>query len=210
MTQVDPSHYTFLSYDNPARFASYFQQIASILRSGGTSVLEIGAGGGFMRRNLVDHSISVTTVDFDGALAPDIVGDVRNLPVGARQFDVVCAFQVLEHLPWTEVGAAIREMKRCASMAVLVSVPDSGPYIQIQARLPFLGTRRWRLELDRVWQRKHTFDGQHYWEVGTAGHSKHRVRQTFECAEWVLEETVRLFANPYHRFYMLKRRNACQ
>lgn len=208
MTQVDRAHYDFLSYQSPRRFASYFQQIAWILQTGGKCVLEIGPGDGFIRRNLSDPSLHVTTADFDETLAPDVVANVRSLPFCARRFDVVCAFQVLEHLPWDDVSAAISEMKRCASIAVLVSLPDAGPYVQIQARLPFSGTRRWLFELDRFWRPKHRFNGQHFWEIGTARHSKQLVRERLECKQWVVEETTRLFANPYHRFFMLKRRGS--
>jgi SAM-dependent methyltransferase len=208
MTQVDRSHYDFLSYSHSRRFASYFQQIALILRTGGKSVLEIGTGDGFIKRNLPDGSESVTTIDFDKTLSPDAVADVRSLPFRAAQFDVVCAFQVLEHLPWEEVGTAISEMKRCASVAALVSLPDAGPYVQIRARLPFVGTRQWMLELDRFWRRRHSFDGQHFWEVGTALHPKELVKKRLECSMWAVEESIRLFSNPYHRFYMLTRRDS--
>jgi SAM-dependent methyltransferase len=210
MAQVSRSHYHFLSYNHPRRFASYFQQIALITGAGAQSVLEVGPGDGFIKRNLPDRSLPVTTIDFDESLGPDVVADVRCLPFPDRRFDAVCAFQVLEHLPWEDVGKAIREMKRCAAMAVLLSLPDAGSYVQVQTRLPFVGTRRWMIELDRFWRRKHRFDGQHYWEVGTAGHSKELVRQRLECGSWAVVEATRLFANPYHRFYTLKRRDGCR
>jgi hypothetical protein len=205
MRQVESTHYDFLAYNNPARFGSYYYQMALILESGCGTLLEIGRGDGFLKRNLSATHIEITTCDFDESLKPQTVGDVRKLPFRGTSFETVCAFQVLEHLPWDELAPAVNEMKRCASETVLISLPDAGPYIKLQSKLPFLGTRRGLFDLGWIWRPTHRFDGQHYWEVGAKGYSHQAVLAHLESPEWVVEHTVRLFANPYHRFYRLRR-----
>ena len=63
-------------------------------------------------------------IDFASDLNPDVIGALPSLPVRNGQFDIVCAFEVLEHIPLDQLSICLREMRRCASERVLLSVPD--------------------------------------------------------------------------------------
>ena len=53
--------------------------------------------------------------------------------------------------------------------------------------------------------RKHMFDGQHYWEIGTKGYSKNRIIKVLE-KYFLVEEINNPYENPYHIFFKLRKK----
>lgn len=202
--QVPPSHYSPADYDDFKRWSSYWHQIQTIRRCQPRRVLEIGVGSGvltwYMREKLQLH---VTTVDIDPALRPDVVSDVRHLRahVAPGSYDLVCAFQVLEHLPFEQFERALSELAAVTQDWVVLTLPNNGRTFQMRLDV-------WRLQLafgrKIGWRRRWRFDGQHYWEVGTIGHSARKVRQ--QMARVLSLESESIYPdNPYHREYVLRR-----
>jgi SAM-dependent methyltransferase len=134
LTQVEPGHYEG-SYDSLPRFASYWYQLDEALRARGP-ILEIGIGNGTVSRLLRQRGLDVTTCDLDAELDPDVVADVRALPFPDGTFDTALACEVLEHLPWSDVSGALRELRRVTRTTVVLSVPDQTPRIDVAARIP--------------------------------------------------------------------------
>jgi ubiquinone/menaquinone biosynthesis C-methylase UbiE len=90
--QVRAAHYDSLSYDGRERWMSYWHQAHQVLQTRPGDCLEIGVGNGTVSRYLRAAGVPVTSVDFDAALKPDVVADVRDLPFDDRAFDIVlCA-----------------------------------------------------------------------------------------------------------------------
>ncbi|WP_054160980.1 class I SAM-dependent methyltransferase [Rhodopseudomonas sp. AAP120] len=170
--QVEADFYQFTSYVHLQRWISYWYQIDAILRHAPRTVLEIGPGNGLTTAALQKSGIAVKTFDFDPELAPDYVGDVRRLSeiVPAKSHDLVCAFQVLEHLPFADFDTAIGELTKVARRTVIISLPHWGYPLELRFR--FLKDR-FRYIFSRKLARPKTwvFDGQHHWELGTRGHS---------------------------------------
>ena len=198
--QVTLDHYKPEQYEELHRWISYWYQIQSIIRSGAKSVLEIGLGTGIVTHYLRHRlGLKVTTLDFDESLNPDIVGDVRELAslVGGRQFDAVAAFQVLEHLPFEDFVPVLKQMARVSRKVVLISLPYNGTFFQVRLKV-------WRLSVafGRKIPRycKWRFDGEHYWEIGTRGHSLTRIRSAIKA---VLDIEWEYFCPdyPYHYFF---------
>ena len=133
--QVAKSHYESSEYNSLERFTSYWHQIDEASRIGGR-IAEIGVGNGTVAAVLAARGFDVTTIDFDEALDPDIVADVRDLPVADDAFETVLAAEVLEHIPWDDLPRALSELGRVATRAVVVSVPDARPAVVISAWLP--------------------------------------------------------------------------
>lgn len=84
----------------------------------GGDLLEVGCGTGLILERLVPHCRSAKGVDLSpGMLEPakarglDVrVGSATELPFDDGQFDVVCSFKVLAHVP--EIERAFKEMLR--------------------------------------------------------------------------------------------------
>lgn len=123
--QVNKEHYLWKYEKNIKRWRSYHEQMSRIIDAlpNGGSVLEVGVGTKFLYSNLKRLGYAVTSVDFDKRLKPDYVGDVTDLPFKDNSYDVVCAFEVLEHLPFEEFQKALQELKRVSKKTVLFSVP---------------------------------------------------------------------------------------
>ena len=205
--QVSPSHYSPAAYDDFKRLSSYWHQIQTIRRCQPRRVLEIGVGSGvltwYMREKL---QLEVTTVDIDPALRPDVVSDVRDLSsrIAPGSYDLVCAFQVLEHLPFEQFELALVQLATVTQDWIVLTLPNNGRTFQLR-----LDIWRWQLAFGRKlgWRRRWRFDGQHYWEVGTIGHSAGAVRQRMTRALSLESETI-YPDNPYHREYVLRRSGA--
>lgn len=179
--QVEDGFYEFDRYVTDERWASFWHQIRAVLGTRPATVLEVGPGFGATTFGLRRAGVNVTTFDFDPALKPDVVGDVRRLGelVPAKSFDTACAFQILEHLPFEDFPVALEALAGAARRNVIISLPYWGYPLEFRFRFlknRFSGRFARKLSRNPVW----TFDGQHYWELGTKGHSVARVERELE------------------------------
>ncbi len=203
--QVPPAHYEGAAYETRERFISYWHQVDEVRRLAPASVLEVGIGSGFVSRYLRRLGLTVTTLDVDARLGPDVTGSVTELPFDAGAFDVVACFEVLEHLPFEEARGALAEINRVARRHALVSVPDTRKVYRIEIDLPHVFEKR--MLIPRPWgqPRPHVFDGEHYWEIGKAGYPLARIQRAIEGTGFTVERTYRVFEHPYHRFFVLRK-----
>jgi len=207
LPQVQTEHYRPAHYDQFHRWVSYWYQIQSILRSRAKTVLEIGVGSGVVSSYLRSRlNVAVTTCDLDETLGADLIGDVRHLDqvVSSDSFDAVVAFQVLEHLPFADLPDALAQMRRASSNAVIISLPYYGWAFQFR-----IGFRKWNWVLGRKISKypRWNFDGQHYWEIGTRGHSLSHVRRTI-CSVLNIRSEYFCADHPYHYFFECGKRLA--
>ena len=127
--QVTASHYSSRAYNSKERHNSYWHQVDEVLALEARTALEVGPGAGIVTDWLRRAGVQVTTVDMDPALDVDLRGSVTDLPLDQGAVDVVLCCQVLEHLPFEEVGTALAELGRVARSGVVVSVPDATPWV---------------------------------------------------------------------------------
>ena len=200
--QVDKNAYRFERYTGLDRWSSYYYQLREILALSPASVLEIGVGDGVVRQYLkTQTSVAYTSLDVADDLGADVLGDARSLPFADASFDMVCAFEVLEHLPFEDFEQALGELVRVARTHVLVSLPHFGPPIKFLLKLPFLPEIRFAFKVP--FPKRHIFNGQHYWELGKRGYPLSRIRAAFERHGILLTELVP-FENSYHHFFVIK------
>lgn len=204
--QVDKTHYSFKKYFFTGRWMSYWYQTEEISkRMDIKTVLDIGPGTVFMQDILKIHrpDLIYKTLDIAEDLHPDIIGGVTAIPLSDRSYDLVSAFQVLEHIDFRDVEAALLEMKRVSKKYVFVSLPHFGPSIEFLLKVPFL--KRMRFACKIPYAPKHVFGGQHYWEIGKAGYSTKRIRSLMASHFTILDEYVP-FENQYHHFYIMEKK----
>jgi len=200
-TQVGKSHYDFEHYAFEGRFVSYYAQLKEALAQKPSSVLEAGVGdrvfGSFIKNNT---AISYTSVDVDEELQPDVVGSVLKLPFADKSFDIACAFEVLEHLPFEQFDQALGELCRVARTHVIISVPHFGPMLSFSLKIPFLPEIRVAFKIP--FPKKHIFNGQHYWELGKRGYPVALIRRKFSEHGMLVRDFIP-FGSPYHHFFVL-------
>jgi 2-polyprenyl-3-methyl-5-hydroxy-6-metoxy-1,4-benzoquinol methylase len=202
--QVAPEHYDFERYDDAERWMSYWHQIRAVLAVRPKTVLEIGPGSGVFRSYLRAAGIDVKTLDIDPSRDVDFVADITKLddalPKGLA-FDAVCAFQVLEHLPFSELDACLAGIARRARPHVFVSLPYRG----LRVRLSFWwGDHHFTLGHKLMLPWRHRPIAEHHWELGypyTAGRITKIMRAHLDV---VSRGFIR--ENPYHYMWHLRRR----
>jgi SAM-dependent methyltransferase len=199
--QVDKAHYHFDTYAFEGRFVSYYHQLREVLALAPSSVLEVGVGdrvfGSFIQNNT---DVVYTSVDVAEDLHPDVVGSVLKLPFADKSFDVVCAFEVLEHLPFAEFEKAVSELARVARTHVVISIPHFGPMLSFSLKIPFLPQLRFAMKLP--FPKEHIFNGQHYWEIGKRNYPLTRIRAILARHGNLTRDFVP-FNSSYHHFFVL-------
>lgn len=199
--QIDKSHYYFQKYCYPDRWASYYHQINESLKLEPKNILEIGAGDKFFGNYIKSNTgIEYKNLDIANDLNPDTLGSVDDMPVADNSFDLVCAFEVLEHLPFEKFEKCLNELKRVSKKYIVISLPHFGPPVKFLIKLPFLPKISFAFKIP--FARKHTFNGQHYWEIGKRGYSSRAIRGILK-KYFVVEKEFVPFENQYHRFYIL-------
>lgn len=198
--QVDKTTYEF-KYVDKQRWASMWHQLDEVIKLKPQSVLEIGPGPGVFKQVAKLFDVKVETLDIDPELHPDHIGVATALPFAGKSYDVVCAFQMLEHLPYDESLAAFAEMARVARKHVVVSLPDAKPLWRYVVHIPKLGEMNIRIPRPFSPEQTHVFDGQHYWEINKKGYRLSKVLADFgKICE--LNYTYRVKENAYHRFFV--------
>lgn len=199
--QVDKLHYAFGKYGFEGRFVSYYHQLKEVLDLLPRSVLEVGVGdkvfGNFVKNNT---DVMYLSVDVAADLRPDVVGSVLELPFPDKAHDVVCAFEVLEHLPFEKFDRALSELCRVARTHVVISIPHFGPMLAFSLKIPFLPLLRFAFKIP--YPKKHTFNGQHYWEVGKEGYPLDLIREKLSRHGQIVRDFVP-FNSEYHHFFVL-------
>ncbi len=202
MKQVDKEHYSFEKYCGPDRWGSYYYQIKETIAQKPHTILEVGGGDGVLRSYLSNNTdIKHTSLDIAEDLHPDVLGSVSDIPLEDNSFDVTCAFEVLEHLPFEQFEKALKELKRVSKGVVLLSLPHFGPMVSFSFKIPFLKRKRWACKIP--YPREHVFNGEHYWEIGKKGYGIKKIRRILEKF-FVIEREYVPFENDYHHFFVLK------
>jgi len=116
-----------------SRFLTAVEESVRELRPG--SLLDVGCGEGIVTERLarafpatrvvgVDVADPALLHEWEGRRAPNLgfaPGSAYSLPYGDGEFEVVSAFEVLEHLE--RADEALAELARVASRALVLSVP---------------------------------------------------------------------------------------
>ena len=94
-------------------------------------------------------------------------------------------------------------MARVSKRHVVVSIPHFGPPVKFSLKLPFFAEIKlsWKIPYHIA----HTFNGQHYWELGKKGYSLGVVRSKFEKHFKILKEFIP-FESQYHHFFVLEKK----
>ena len=182
--QVDKSHYEFSRYVTKQRWASMWHQLDEVLRLAPERILEIGPGVGVFKSMASLFGVRVETLDIDPELKPDYVASVFRMPFDRSLL-------------------AFGEMGRVASRAIVISLPDAATRWPMSIYVPKIGSVRFSVPRPRIRNRRHVFDGEHYWEINKSGYALRKVIKSLEeQGPLRLSNTFRVHENMYHRFFI--------
>lgn len=202
--QVNKSHYFDEKYNSKARWVSFFYQIEILQDLKAKNILEIGPGNGLVTYVLRDRGAAVTTVDIDPELKPDVVASVDKLPFADNSFDTVCAFEMLEHMPFEHFVKNLQEMSRVSRKHIIISLPDRRRILlNLVLKIPFIKYKNIFIKMPSF--KRHVFDGQHYWEIGKSGYSVSVIKERIKKSGLkILNDFVRFDAPGSHYFILEK------
>jgi len=205
--QVEKEHYRFSTYMTKERWCSIWHQLDEVLKLQPENVLEVGPGTGLFKLIAENFRIKVDTLDVEEELNPDIVASATEIPISDRSYDVVCSFQMLEHIPFNMSIEAIKEMVRVSRKYVIISLPDAEVCWSYSLYVPKLGKKTWLFRKPLSTIKEHEFDGEHYWEINKKGYELKIVEEWLKDAvnDFQLTKTYRVPENPYHRFFVFSK-----
>ncbi|MBI5357183.1 class I SAM-dependent methyltransferase [Candidatus Collierbacteria bacterium] len=205
--QVEPD-YLNMRYLSRERWISFWYQIMEVMETKPRSVLEIGPGPGIVMRVLREMGVLGVSVDIDSRLRPTVGADVTKLPFGDKSFDCVLAAEVLEHIPFSEVSGALKELARISRKSIVITLPHYSrfsPSIALKI-FPFV-PRVQKVFPISFFSPVHRFDGQHYWEIGKRETPLSKVKQMFSAIDgWRLTRDYLIEENPFHHVFVLEKR----
>jgi SAM-dependent methyltransferase len=202
--QVDKSHYEFKKYMSKQRWNSVWHQLNEIQKLEPKSVLEIGPGLGVLKIVAAQFGVKVETMDIDPELKPDHVASATNMPFQDSSYDVTCAFQMLEHLPYEHALKAFQEMVRVSKRYIVISLPDAERVWRFTAELPKLGIKEFFLKRPRFRKPIHEFDGEHYWEINKRGYELEKIIKDFSQVAKLINK-YRVSEYSYHHFFVFEK-----
>lgn len=202
--QVNKDHYEFKRYMSLQRWISVWHQLDEVISLEPSTVLEVGPGNGIFKNAAQTFGLRVETLDLDPELQPDHLASATDMPFRDDSYDVVCAFQMLEHLPYEVSLSAFKEMCRVARRHVVISLPNAEKAIPISTRLPKLGIKRFHIPLPFLRKQQHVFDGEHYWEISKLDYPLSRIVGDFSKDASLLK-SYRVPEYPYHQFFIFSK-----
>ncbi|ABB24715.1 class I SAM-dependent methyltransferase [Pelodictyon luteolum] len=206
--QVDAAHYDWSKYVHKKRWLSIWHQLDEVLAHNPETVLELGPGPGVFKALAETFGVNIKTLDIDPELNPDYIGSVLAMPFEDESYSVVCAFQMLEHLPYESSLIAFSEMVRVARNNVVISLPDASPVYRLWFHVPRWGEFTYHIPYFWRSPQPHVFDGEHYWEINKKDYALSRILEDFSVivgSKFSIEKTYRVQENPYHRFFVFSR-----
>lgn len=201
--QVKSEHYKFSEYVDTNRWMSYYYQLRLIEEYHPQSVLEIGPGNKILGK-IIQTELKYFSTDIDKKLQPDVVSSIKSLPFKSNYFDAIMVFQVLEHFPFNTIPDLLDSLLNISGKYLFISLPFANHKFMIEFFTPVINRINLQLLIPRFYK-KHKFDGQHYWEVGTKGYGRKFIRNQFNKQAKLINEFVPK-ENTNHIFYVLEKR----
>ena len=194
------------SCNNLYNFVSYYHQLNEIYETKPDSVLEIGIGNRLVYNQLKElKRLRVVSMDINAKLRPDVVGDIRSIPLEAKSFDTVCAFEVLEHIPFEDFEETLVELKRMARNYVIISIPIVRIGVDFYFKIPKHNPFYYYINIPIKLKQKPVEDDKqaHYWEVDKKGFEKKKILAIIS-KYFEIKKAYRLPLNKYHLMLVLK------
>jgi len=162
----------------------------------GQHILEIGLGSGFTANYLRSKGFKVTTIDIDKEKSPDILANIVEYNF-TEIYDHVLAFEVFEHIPFTEFQKIIKKISMICKNFLFLSVPrNERRLLRCEFDLPKFGHRI--LEIKTL--KKKISTEHHFWELDDGNISTKDFEKVLIRAGYRLNHSDQAFSQRYYAF----------
>ena len=197
---------------------SYFQQMLHIRRLGVESVLEVGPGEGVIASYIRSLGVQYDTMDIVHTSHPTIVSRLEDFDPSEHlaRWDLVCAFQVLEHSPYEDFVSNLAKMVLVSKRYVFISLPFLCAGFSLSVNVALGQSLRLKRKFELYFpllQRNREYRKEfkeefpwavHYWEIGRRGFPLSRIRRDIRSADLSIVHEFRS-ENPYHYFILAEK-----
>jgi hypothetical protein len=127
------------------------------------SILEIGVGTSLLADLLKRRGWRLKTLDIDGRKNPDFCSSAVDFDYGAHKIEVVLAFEIFEHIPFSTFEKVVSKLSECNVRNVYFSLPQcEREILNISFKLPRLK----RVAMTYALPRGEITTLAHFWELG--------------------------------------------
>ena len=112
------------------------------------SIIDVGCGNGIFINYVQSHSSIKELLGVDNSAAAleqvkteKVRCDIKSIPVKDKDYDLVTAFEVIEHFSSTDSKPVLKEICRLAEKYIMLSVPNNETLAKGFVRCPQCGTR---------------------------------------------------------------------
>ena len=196
------------SYLSARRWSSYAIQIREAMLAKPKKILEIGPGNNIVTENLKKLGYEVKTLDIDNRLGVDYIGSVTDkilLKELEGKFDLIIACEIFEHIKYSDFKEVLGLLKEVAPK-MIVSLPHTelnSRFIHFALKFPLIKEFSFSTKIFYK-KTKYEFNGEHYWEMGTVGHSIKKISHDIVETGWQIKKRFFNPDNPYHYFLILE------
>jgi len=183
---------------------------------GVNSVLEIGPGESFVADYMRSLDVDYDTLDSDHTSDPTILSDLRSWDPGNSSWELVAAFQILEHMPFSDFENNIEKLISASEKYVFISLPYHCYGFRFRFNLSFGQMKRYLFDFgfhlptffkNRRYRQDYMSEfpfAVHHWEIGRRPYYTWAIEKVFKKKGLV---TLKKFhsVNPYHYFYLLEK-----
>jgi hypothetical protein len=198
---------------NLSNFINSYYQYRDVQQCGNPErILIVGPGQGLDAQILRWRGYDITTLDIDDTFNPDVIGSVHDLSMfDDKQFDIVIASHVLEHIAVPYLDTALNELARVGRWTIIY-LPVAGRHSQIRLIPGLKG-----LDLTAILDFFNILEkpdgvtpkycgGQHFWEVGYRGFRVKELISRFEKSFRVMNHYRNKDWNPSYNFVLQSNR----
>lgn len=168
------------------------------------------------------YDYNYTSLDINNEYNPDIIGDVRSLKIDENLYDLICAFQVIEHIETEYTEQIFKELSRITKKYIFISLPIQINFLNFNVELSLK---------DRIFNRfsfslkfRKLFEGlfvkdrdenkdklrkdksnPHYFEVGTKNFKKKKFLDLISSNNLKIISQFHNKFYPYHWFILMEK-----
>lgn len=209
-TTVTKEHYD-TGYNDPYSFASFQKQLTEVLKTKPKKVLEVGSGNKLVYNQLKTAGINVIHADINEHIQPDVVADIRQLPFKDNTFDTTCAFEVLEHIPFSDFEQGLKEILRTTKQYTIISLPIrrfgltmTCDFNLFHNKHIYIQPPEWITDWVYSLTRQGLSEG-HYWEIDYPNYRTNTIRNIIQ-RHAVIRKEYRVPNNPRHYMFVLEKK----
>ena len=207
---VNQEAYHSESYLGKKQWASFLFQVKTIYKTlppaSEHSILEIGRGSGFVNAILKELGYETASLDINDHLNPTYVGDIsaKNFRLH-RKYDFILCAEVLEHIPFEKFDICLENISNLTDGMVLITLPDFKFPFKLSLSIGgSVGEHSLDFYIPRIIEKQ--LPEVHFWELNYANYCKTDEITVHISKYFDVLENGRLRENPYHWYFLLKKR----